>query len=161
MRSWRQKCWDCAAAMACPASFTAFPRRQRPWGLRRCICRCLSCGRCRRGRESSLPCWGPPATAPQKPGRAEALGCTYITAGHVFDTDCKKGLPGRGLPFLEEVCGSVSIPVYAIGGIHEDNVAAVRRSGAQGACVMSTLMQCQDPAACLQNLRQRAARSCM
>ena len=92
---------------------------------------------------------------------AEALGCTYITAGHVFDTDCKKGLPGRGLPFLEEVCGSVSIPVYAIGGIHEDNVAAVRRSGAQGACVMSALMQCQDPAACLQSLRQRAARSFM
>ena len=26
---------------------------------------------------------------------AQALGCTYITAGHVFETDCKKGLPGR------------------------------------------------------------------
>ena len=23
---------------------------------------------------------------------AQALGCTYITAGHVFETDCKKGL---------------------------------------------------------------------
>ena len=28
---------------------------------------------------------------------AQRLGCTCITAGHVFDTDCKKGLPGRGL----------------------------------------------------------------
>lgn len=32
---------------------------------------------------------------------AEKLGCTYITAGHIFDTDCKKGLPGRGLDFLK------------------------------------------------------------
>lgn len=41
--------------------------------------------------------------------RAEKLGCTYIMAGHIFDTDCKKGLPGRGLDFLKAVCQSVSI----------------------------------------------------
>src|SRR5699024_1661288 len=29
--------------------------------------------------------------------RAAALGCRYITAGHIFETDCKRGLPGRGL----------------------------------------------------------------
>ena len=78
---------------------------------------------------------------------AEGLGCTYITAGHVFDTDCKKGLPGRGLPFLREVCGSVSIPVYAIGGISTENIAAVRQTGAAGACVMSGAMTCADPKA--------------
>lgn len=76
---------------------------------------------------------------------AEALGCTYITAGHVFDTGCKKGLPGRGLTFLREVCESVSIPVYAIGGIGPENIAAVRRSGAAGACVMSGAMTCAAP----------------
>ena len=78
---------------------------------------------------------------------AEALGCTYITAGHVFDTDCKKGLPGRGLPFLRAVCESVSIPVYAIGGIGPGNAAAVRETGAAGLCVMSGAMTCADPAA--------------
>ena len=75
---------------------------------------------------------------------AEALGCTYVTAGHVFDTDCKRGLPGRGLGFLKEVCGSVSIPVYAIGGIGPDNIADVRKTGAAGACVMSSAMVCAD-----------------
>ena len=40
---------------------------------------------------------------------AQDLGCTYITAGHIFLTDCKKGLPGRGLPFLEEICKAVRI----------------------------------------------------
>ena len=39
--------------------------------------------------------------------KAERLGCTYITAGHIFDTDCKKGLPGRGLDFIKAVCNSV------------------------------------------------------
>ena len=75
---------------------------------------------------------------------AESLGCTYITAGHVFDTDCKKGLPGRGLEFLQEVCSCVSIPVYAIGGISPDNYASVKESGAAGACIMSTAMTCED-----------------
>ena len=75
---------------------------------------------------------------------AQRLGCTYITAGHIFDTDCKKDLPGRGLEFLKAVCESVSIPVYAIGGIRVENIAAVRRAGAKGACVMSGLMQCAD-----------------
>lgn len=75
---------------------------------------------------------------------AEALGCTYITAGHVFDTDCKKGLPGRGLEFLREVCSLVSIPVYAIGGISPENFAAVKEAGAAGACIMSSAMTCDD-----------------
>lgn len=75
---------------------------------------------------------------------AESLGCTYITAGHIFVTDCKKGLPGRGLDFLREISAAVSIPVYAIGGIDADNIAAVRAAGAAGACVMSGAMQCDN-----------------
>ena len=72
---------------------------------------------------------------------ARALGCTYITAGHVFETDCKKGLPGRGLDFLRNVCAAVDIPVYGIGGIKADNIQKVRDTGAKGACLMSSLMQ--------------------
>jgi len=75
---------------------------------------------------------------------AESLGCSYITAGHIFDTDCKKGLPGRGIPFLEKVCAAVSIPVYAIGGISPENMGAVRQAGARGACIMSGAMRCEN-----------------
>lgn len=75
---------------------------------------------------------------------AEQLRCTYITAGHVFDTDCKKGLSGRGLDFLESVCKAVNIPVYAIGGIGTENYAAVKNVGASGACMMSGFMTCED-----------------
>ena len=80
---------------------------------------------------------------------AQALGCTYITAGHVFETDCKKGLPGRGLDFLRNVCAAVEIPVYGIGGIAYDNIALVRNAGASGACLMSSLMVTEDVAGLL------------
>ena len=76
--------------------------------------------------------------------RAENLGCTYIIAGHIFDTDCKKGLPGRGLDFLKNVCQRVKIPVYAIGGIRSENIKAVKNAGAKGVCVMSGTMMCED-----------------
>ena len=75
---------------------------------------------------------------------AQALGCSYITAGHVFETDCKKGLPGRGLIFLRNVCNAVQIPVYGIGGIDAGNISEVRAAGASGACLMSSLMVCED-----------------
>lgn len=84
---------------------------------------------------------------------AEQLGCTYISAGHIFDTTCKKGLPGRGLPFLKDLCNSVSIPVYAIGGITPENIASVRDAGASGACIMSSLMTCREPGDLLTSLQ--------
>lgn len=75
---------------------------------------------------------------------AESLGCTYITAGHVFETDCKKNLPGRGLNYLRKICENVSIPVYGIGGIAPDNMEEIRKAKAAGACVMSSIMNCED-----------------
>lgn len=75
---------------------------------------------------------------------AENLGCTYLTAGHIFATDCKMGLPGRGVEFLREVCRTVSVPVYAIGGIEAGRIPAVREAGAAGACLMSSLMVTED-----------------
>lgn len=85
---------------------------------------------------------------------AADLGCTYVTLGHIFATDCKKGLPPRGLPFLEAICRKSELPIYAIGGISPENLASVRDAGAAGACIMSGLMVCESPAAELKALRQ-------
>ncbi len=73
------------------------------------------------------------------------LGADYLTAGHVFDTTCKAGLPGRGLDFLAAVCGAVPLPVYAIGGVHPAAVPALRRAGAAGGCVRAPLTTCPSP----------------
>lgn len=72
---------------------------------------------------------------------AQRLGAAYITAGHIFETDCKKGLAPRGLEYLRDVCGRVDIPVYAIGGINKGNMESAIRCGAAGVCVMSGIMR--------------------
>ena len=95
--------------------------------------------------------------SPEEAKRAESLGADYVTAGHIFDTSCKSGVPGRGRGFLRETAASVRIPVYAIGGISAGNAAAVRDAGAAGACVMSGLMSCQDARAELEALRRALA----
>ncbi len=87
---------------------------------------------------------------------AQKQGAAYITAGHVFATDCKRGLPPRGLDFLREVCSAVSIPVYAIGGINAENYASVIKAGAAGACVMSGLMTCPEPSMYLDRFREES-----
>ncbi len=72
---------------------------------------------------------------------AVQLGAAYVTASHIFPTDCKKDLPPRGLNFLTEVCGAVSIPVYALGGINFVNAPSCIAAGAAGVCMMSEFMK--------------------
>ena len=74
---------------------------------------------------------------------AEQLGASYLTAGHIYATDCKRGLPPRGLGFLKEVCREVSIPVYGIGGIKfdEEQWNDMKKCGAVGGCIMSGMME--------------------
>ncbi|MEG0962630.1 MAG: thiamine phosphate synthase [Lachnospiraceae bacterium] len=71
---------------------------------------------------------------------AERQGASYVTAGHIFTTDCKRGVSPKGLEFLEEICEKIKIPVYAIGGIHPWNLAQIESTKAAGACMMSEYM---------------------
>ena len=71
----------------------------------------------------------------------ESLGATYVVAGHIFKTDCKKGLEPRGLKFVENLSSVLTIPIFAIGGIDEKNSQSVIDSGAFGLCMMSSLMK--------------------
>ncbi len=76
---------------------------------------------------------------------AEEKGCAYIVFGHVFETSCKENLPPRGLKLLEEIVKSVSVPVYAIGGIRPRNVRDVLNAGAYGICLRSAFMRSENP----------------
>jgi len=90
---------------------------------------------------------------PEEACHAWALGADYLIAGHIFPTGCKPGVPARGLDFLRDCCNAVDIPVYAIGGICADNLAAVQQAGAAGACLMRRFMQCDDISEELNRLR--------
>ena len=71
----------------------------------------------------------------------ENLEASYIVAGHIFETDCKKGLEPRGLKFVEELSSILTIPIFAIGGIDEKNSQSVIDSGAFSVCMMSSMMK--------------------
>ena len=71
----------------------------------------------------------------------ENLGASYVVAGHIFETDCKKGLEPRGLKFVEDLSSVLTIPIFAIGGIDEENSQSIINSGAFGLCMMSSLMK--------------------
>ena len=71
----------------------------------------------------------------------ESLGATYVVAGHIFETDCKKDLRPRGLKFIENLSSVLTIPIFVIGGINEENSHLVIKSGAFGVCMMSSLMK--------------------
>ena len=72
---------------------------------------------------------------------AESLGASYVVAGHIFETDCKKSLEPRGLKFIEDLSSTLTIPIFAIGGIDEKNSLSVINNGAFSICMMSTLMK--------------------
>lgn len=90
--------------------------------------------------------------------QAAALGADYLIAGHIFATACKQGLPGRGIDFLREVCDATPLPVYAIGGITPANISRIKKAGAAGACLMSSLMTCPEPALLVRELRRELAK---
>ena len=76
--------------------------------------------------------------------RPEGFACVSTSIlGTIFETECKKGLRGRGLAFVEEICSACPVPVYAIGGIKESNIDAVMAAGAAGGCMMSGFMKKQ------------------
>lgn len=79
--------------------------------------------------------------------RAKNFGCDYVTAGHVYATDCKPGLPPRGADFLAEVCGPAApMPVFALGGLTPARAPEVWRAGAAGFAMMSSAMDAENPA---------------
>lgn len=95
-------------------------------------------------QKSCFSVLGASVHSPQEAVLAQEAGATYLAAGHVFATDCKRGVPPRGLSFLREVCASTTLPVYALGGICKENAAPCIQAGADGVCIMSECMQRTD-----------------
>ncbi|MCM1256344.1 MAG: thiamine phosphate synthase [Roseburia sp.] len=79
--------------------------------------------------------------SPEQVRQAEELGADYVTFGHVFATDCKKGCPPKGIEALREVCEATELAVYGLGGINKENCWQVLDAGAAGYCMMSEVMR--------------------
>jgi thiamine-phosphate pyrophosphorylase len=76
---------------------------------------------------------------------AERGGADYIGFGPMFGTITKEtGYSARGPAMLRQVRDTVSIPIVAIGGITEANVAEVWQAGADSAAIISDLLGADD-----------------
>ncbi len=84
--------------------------------------------------------------------RAEADGTDYLIFGPVFETPLKKRYgPPMGLGKLGEICRSVSVPVYAIGGITPQNTRQCLEYGAYGVAAMSVFHASENLEGTLEN----------
>lgn len=71
--------------------------------------------------------------------RAQALGCDFAVLGPVLPTDSHPGEPTLGWEGFEALRESVSLPLYAIGGLTSDDLLIARRHGAQGIAAIRAL----------------------
>ena len=84
---------------------------------------------------------------------AMATSPDYIAVGPMFTTDTKPRDQIPGLSLLTTVCRETSLPVVPIGGIKEDNIAAVLEAGARRVCVCSAVISNPDTTAAARRLK--------
>ena len=83
---------------------------------------------------------------------AKADGADYVSVGNLFGTTSKDDTRPATLATLREVKAAVGLPVCAIGGINDTNIAEVIAAGADMASVISAVTAAEDPRAAAQRL---------
>ncbi|MCI8409848.1 MAG: thiamine phosphate synthase [Lachnospiraceae bacterium] len=76
--------------------------------------------------------------------RAERQGADYLGVGSIFPTGTKKDVVNTTMETLREICKAVSIPVVAIGGIHESNISQLRKTGIDGVALVSAVFGAEN-----------------
>lgn len=72
-------------------------------------------------------------------------GADYLGAGPVFPSTTKDFTDFPGTEYVNSVCREVSLPIYAIGGISEQNLAQVTAAGCCRVAVSSAICQAPHP----------------
>jgi thiamine-phosphate pyrophosphorylase len=86
---------------------------------------------------------------------AEKNGADYVIFGPVFETPSKVAYgPPQGIERLAEVCGSLAIPVMAIGGITVENARTCVAAGVAGIAAIRLFQDAEDLAAVVRALRE-------
>ena len=75
---------------------------------------------------------------------AQAAGADYLGVGAVFPSPTKRNAIRITSEVLREICGSVSIPAVAIGGITAENAPSLRGCGMAGIAVVSAIFGASD-----------------
>ena len=98
---------------------------------------------------------GASASLPETARAAIAEGADYLGSGPAFATPIKseKQVIGpEGVAAIAAAAGS-KVPVFAIGGIDESNVAQLTTAGLRRACVIRAVAEARDPEQAARRLR--------
>ena len=109
--------------------------------------------RARAGRDFII---GSTAKTVEQARAAQAAGADYLGVGAVFPSPTKKNAVRITVEQLRDICGSVTIPAVAIGGISLDNIRELRGGGMRGVAVISALFGADDIAGAARALKQEA-----
>lgn len=101
------------------------------------------------------PSVGLSSHAPEQALRAVAAGADYVAVGPIFPTGTKPGRAAVTLEYVRWAAAHLTVPWFAIGGIHLGNLAAVFAAGTTRICVVSAILQAPDVAAATREFRRR------
>ena len=87
--------------------------------------------------------------------KAEADGADYLGSGAIFVTSTKADALPMSPETLRTIVQSVKIPVAAIGGIHYENLDALRGTGIAGVAVAGGIFNEPDIRGAAQRLREK------
>jgi thiamine-phosphate pyrophosphorylase len=86
--------------------------------------------------------------------QAVAEGADYLGAGAVFPTSSKQDVRILGLDGLKRVVEATDLPVVAIGGVSEENISTVLKTGVCGAALISSVIGAPDIQKRTRNIRE-------
>jgi thiamine-phosphate pyrophosphorylase len=98
---------------------------------------------------------GASASSPESALEAIEAGADYLGSGPAFATPIKSSKQVIGPIGVAAVAAAVgsSVPVFAIGGIDESNIAQLTAKGLRRACVIRAVAEAPDPEAATRRLR--------
>lgn len=86
---------------------------------------------------------------------AVAAGADYLGVGAIFPTQTKANAAVTPIATLKAITVQVAVPVVAIGGVKEANLATFKDTGIAGVAIVSEIMQAPDIAHKVQALRTK------
>ncbi|WP_350345988.1 thiamine phosphate synthase [Lacticaseibacillus paracasei] len=86
---------------------------------------------------------------------AVAAGADYLGVGAIFPTQTKANAAVTPIATLKAITAQVALPVVAIGGVKEANLATFKDTGIAGVAIVSEIMQAPDIAHKVQALRTK------
>lgn len=87
--------------------------------------------------------------------QAILAGAGYLGVGPVFSSTTKDFSDLAGLAFVRQAAETTTLPWYAIGGIHEENIEQVLEAGASRVAVSSAVVRAPSPRRAAAALRAR------